>query len=171
MLSLHCVKWACVAEHRLSVAAEWGLSCPMVAKSWTRLSAHTHMWDLSFQTRDQTCIPCIGRQILKHWTTREVLPINFLFLEPFLPDLLILLSLDWLLPLCSEISPHHVPSILFPSLFPYIPWFLNFISSSLFTPLFRRNISFTLCWEKLVGKWIFGELSFLEISSLHPLVQ
>ena len=26
------------------------------------------MWDL-----DQTCVPCIGRQILNHWATREVL--------------------------------------------------------------------------------------------------
>ena len=24
-------------------------------------------------TRDLTCVPCIGRQILNHWTTREVL--------------------------------------------------------------------------------------------------
>ena len=29
-------------------------------------------WDLSSPTRDQTCIPCIGRWILNHWTTREV---------------------------------------------------------------------------------------------------
>ena len=28
--------------------------------------------DLSFLTRDQTCTPCIGRQSLSHWTTREV---------------------------------------------------------------------------------------------------
>ena len=27
----------------------------------------------SFQTRDQTCIPCIGSQILDHWTTWEAL--------------------------------------------------------------------------------------------------
>ena len=26
----------------------------------------------SSQTRDQTQVPCIGRQILNHWTTREV---------------------------------------------------------------------------------------------------
>ena len=26
----------------------------------------------SSQTRAQTCVPCIGRQILNHWTTREV---------------------------------------------------------------------------------------------------
>ena len=35
------------------------------------------MWDLSFPTRDQTHIPCIGRQSLNHWTTKEV------FLEMF----------------------------------------------------------------------------------------
>ena len=28
-------------------------------------------------TRDWTCIPCIGRQVLNHWTTREV-PLEFL---------------------------------------------------------------------------------------------
>ena len=26
-----------------------------------------------FPDRDQTCVPCISRQILNHWTTREVL--------------------------------------------------------------------------------------------------
>ena len=31
------------------------------------------MWDLSSLTRDQTCVPCVRRQILNQWTTREVL--------------------------------------------------------------------------------------------------
>ena len=30
------------------------------------------MWDLSSPTRDGTHVPCIGRRILSHWTTREV---------------------------------------------------------------------------------------------------
>ena len=30
------------------------------------------MWDLSSPTRDRTRVPCIGRWILDHWTTREV---------------------------------------------------------------------------------------------------
>ena len=30
------------------------------------------MWDLSYLTRDQTHVPCIGRQILNQWTTKEV---------------------------------------------------------------------------------------------------
>ena len=25
------------------------------------------------QRRDRTCVPCIGRKILNHWTTREAL--------------------------------------------------------------------------------------------------
>jgi len=29
-------------------------------------------WDLNSLTRDQIDIPCIGRQILNDWTTREV---------------------------------------------------------------------------------------------------
>ena len=29
-------------------------------------------WDLSSQTRDRTCDPCIARQIINHWPTREV---------------------------------------------------------------------------------------------------
>ena len=37
------------------------------------------MWDLSSQTRDWTHVHCIGRWILNHWTTREILP---LFLQP-----------------------------------------------------------------------------------------
>ena len=35
------------------------------------------MWDLSFLTRDQTCVPCIARWILNHWTIREVPPPAF----------------------------------------------------------------------------------------------
>ena len=31
------------------------------------------LWHVgSSRTRDRTCVPCIGRQILNHWTTREV---------------------------------------------------------------------------------------------------
>ena len=31
------------------------------------------MWNLSFPTRDLTPVPCIGRQILNQWTTKDVL--------------------------------------------------------------------------------------------------
>ena len=33
----------------------------------------------SSQTRNPTHIPCMGRRILNHWTTREVPSSNFLF--------------------------------------------------------------------------------------------
>ncbi|XP_054945686.1 syntaxin-8 isoform X2 [Physeter macrocephalus] len=36
------------------------------------------MWDLSFLTRGRTHVPCIGRRILNHWTTREVSRPTFL---------------------------------------------------------------------------------------------
>ena len=37
------------------------------------------MWNLSAPTRDWAHIPCIARQIVNHWTTREVLPKEFLY--------------------------------------------------------------------------------------------
>ena len=36
------------------------------------------MWYLSSWTRGSTHVPCTGRQILHHWTTREVPGIRFL---------------------------------------------------------------------------------------------
>ena len=52
-------------------APECGLSsCDMQAKL-----LHS-MWDLSTPTADQTYVPCIERQILNLWTTREV-PVLF----------------------------------------------------------------------------------------------
>ena len=38
---------------------------------WMGLDTLQHV-DFSSPTMDRTCIPCIGRQILNHWTTREV---------------------------------------------------------------------------------------------------
>ena len=48
------------------------------------------MWDLISPTRDQTYIPCIGRQILNHWTTRKVpdIPIVHLMSSSFLVSFL-----------------------------------------------------------------------------------
>ena len=37
-----------------------------------RASLPCGTWDLSFPTRDQTGVPCIGRQVPKHWAIREV---------------------------------------------------------------------------------------------------
>ena len=47
------------------------------AQEWrcTGLAALQHVG--SSWTRGQTCAPCIGRWILNHWTTREVLNTHF----------------------------------------------------------------------------------------------
>ena len=46
------------------------------------------VWDLSSLTRDRTCVPCIGRRILNHWTTREVPTQPFCVRNYILPILL-----------------------------------------------------------------------------------
>ena len=39
------------------------------------------LWQVgSSWTRDQTGVPCIARQILNHWTTREALRFSFILL-------------------------------------------------------------------------------------------
>lgn len=46
------------------------------------------MWDLTSHTRGRTFVPCIARQILNHWTSREV-PVMQIFpsgLNSFGPD-------------------------------------------------------------------------------------
>ena len=54
-----------VAEHRLQStgSAVVGLG---LAASWHVSSS---------QTRERTCVPCLGRGILNHWTTREIQPL------------------------------------------------------------------------------------------------
>ena len=37
------------------------------------------MWDISSPVRDWTHVPCIGRQILNHWTTKKVLTVGINF--------------------------------------------------------------------------------------------
>ena len=58
---------ACVPERVASVYVAYRLSSCGV---WAQLPHG--IWDLSSPVRDRTSIPCIGRQILNHWTTREV---------------------------------------------------------------------------------------------------
>ena len=48
-----------------SVVVARGLSCPAALE------------DLSSPTRDRTRVPCIGRQIIYHWTTSEVPGLQF----------------------------------------------------------------------------------------------
>ena len=50
--------------------------------SMHRLKLPHSMWDLSSLTRDWTHVPCIGRWVPNHWTTREVPTHLFLLLPP-----------------------------------------------------------------------------------------
>ena len=82
VLGLCCCMWAfssCGEQRLLSSCGAWaphccGFSC---CRTWaqslwlTGLVALRPVW--SSWTRDRTCVPCIGRQILNHWTIREVL--------------------------------------------------------------------------------------------------
>ena len=55
--------------------AALGLLCG----GWGHLpSCSSHIGDLRSPTRDLTCVPYIGRWILNHWNTREVLPVVFI---------------------------------------------------------------------------------------------
>ena len=93
------------------------------------------MWDLSSPTRDLTCVACIGRRILYHWTTREV-PENAVLsnLNKLPKPLFLLLLVSCLSPLFEMkllmtlfknvlplLSPYH------PSLYPRLPFSRSYI--------------------------------------------
>ena len=53
----------------------WLLQVSIIAcglfSSCKRAQLPHDIWDISSLTRDRTCVPCIRRRILNHWTTRE----------------------------------------------------------------------------------------------------
>ena len=67
---LSCSVWASHCGDFSSFAAQV-LGCPGLNSCGVWAVAPRHVG--SSQTRDRTCVPCIGRWILIHWTTREVL--------------------------------------------------------------------------------------------------
>ena len=65
------------AKHKESACGSWSQFCVCVCVCDVYLLCFLvfwpqGMWDLSFPTRYWTCTPCIGRQSLNYWTTREV---------------------------------------------------------------------------------------------------
>ena len=68
---LQCTSLSLIAEHGLLLLWSTGFRRAGFSKLWfLGLTALQHVE--SSQTRDGTHVPCIGRQILSHWTTREV---------------------------------------------------------------------------------------------------
>ena len=51
----------------------------MLLLFWVLIFWPRGMWELSSPTRDGTSTPCIGKQNLNHWTSREVPPRTILF--------------------------------------------------------------------------------------------
>ena len=49
-----------------------GLHCMNFSSCGTQAKFPWGIWDLSSPTRDSSLVPCIGRQILNHWTSMEV---------------------------------------------------------------------------------------------------
>ena len=74
---LHCAMWDLSLGHTDSlVVAQW-LQSTRAQLCGAQAQLLHGMWDLSFPTRDWTCVPCIARWILNHCTTREVpLPVT-----------------------------------------------------------------------------------------------
>ena len=83
------------------LVAAWGIFCCVVWTSYqlchvgSKVVAHRpcSMWNLSSPTRDGSCVFCIGKCILNHWTTREVplvwtSVVNFLFIsQEYMPPM------------------------------------------------------------------------------------
>ena len=102
---LHC---AFIAAGRLSLAEESGgysLFSTGLLLWCTGLVAPRHVG--SSWTRVQMCVSCIGKQVLNHWTIREVL--GRILLSLGLPASL---SLSLSLPLSVSASPFCVPDPL-----------------------------------------------------------
>ena len=62
-----------------SLAVAFGLQCTLAQHLW--LAGSAALWLVgSLQIRDRTLVPCISRQILNHWTTREAQQVSSLSL-------------------------------------------------------------------------------------------
>ena len=71
----HCSSFSCCTAQALEHTGF--SSCDMRAQQlWCVGLAASGNMDSS-QTRDRTCVLCIGRQILNHWTVKEVLILIF----------------------------------------------------------------------------------------------
>ena len=72
-----------VAVSRILVASSGIFPCgAWILDLWHLGFVASGMWDPSSLSRDWTHAPCIGRRILNHWTTREVLRMAFFYQSP-----------------------------------------------------------------------------------------
>ena len=63
-------------SHNIECSSSLAVACGLSGCGvWAQLPRR--MWDLSSPTRDWTCVPCVARQILNYWATREVTYYSF----------------------------------------------------------------------------------------------
>ena len=99
--TLGCVQWLPLPQStgsrhaRCSSCSSWAqqLWCIGFAAPW-------HVG--SSQTRDETCVPCIGRWILNHWAIREALFAFFFFFSNHLRGSILQSSLQTIQALVSQ---------------------------------------------------------------------
>ena len=136
---------------------------------WMGLVAPRHVG--SSQIRDQTCVPCIGSQILNHWTTRKVPGftlgvVNFMHLGKCIMTYLsiwhIYLSYIYL-SLCDHTEYFHCPKMSWCSLFfPPTPQRLTF--TDYFT-------IYSFAFPKMSYSWNYTDIIFSDglfsLSNMH----
>ena len=109
MLGLCCCAWtfsSCSEQGLLSSCSSWASHCTDFSCCGARAPGHTDFSSCGarlscsfacgiFWTRDRTCVPFIGTQVLNHWTVRKVPSQALLMRSPvtyLLPNPLILSS-------------------------------------------------------------------------------
>ena len=87
---------ALLAEHGLSGTGASAIAAPRLNSAGLVIVEHRlTLWHVgSSQTRDLTGVPCIARQTLNHWTTREAL-IYFVSFKSILSFVVAEDSLGW----------------------------------------------------------------------------
>ena len=115
-----------------------------------------------FWIRDHTCVPCIGRQSLNQWTTREVCVFNFIFLMHFI------VSSFWLLG--RQILNQWTTREVYVFNFIFLKCTLLFLPSG-FLGLFYFSFSKFLRWDFRVFIWGLSSVQTYAFSAIHfPLV-
>ena len=119
-------------------------------------------WDLSFPARDWTRVPHIGRQILNHWTTREVPPKVFLIVIKKIVFSLAFFTHEPVLEQLSSLSfppsSHFSDSSMcllysfFPSRVPFLV-FTALSSPDQLTLLVLQDVSWALCSSGFSLHW------------------
>ena len=130
----------------------------------------------SSRTRDWTCVPCVGRWILNHWTTREVLlSLFFLFSilnpqSPFLPQGLCTCSFLCLKQIVHSTSSSFSPSVsqfLCPFHREALPDHSTGRQPPLFTSILAPCVSSNPFLERVI--YLLASLMSLPHSTLSPI--